>query len=171
MRLFHIAVEGFEIELELAEVLGLELFDFQFDADKSVQCPVEEEKVDCEVAATDLERILAANKAKISTEFDQELFELHNKAALEVGFRVAGRKVEKLQQIGILKNANCLGVDVQNRLRQFGWRKYGPLEESRVELSFEIPLPPLFTDAKSEIEFAFFVPLTPAHDEQVVSPG
>ena len=87
MRLLHVAVEGLQVELQLAKVFGLELDDFEFKRDQAVERPVEEEQVECEVPPADLERILAADEAEVAAEFDQELLELFDQAPLQVGLR------------------------------------------------------------------------------------
>lgn len=57
MRLLHIAVQGFQIEAELAKVLRFKSANLQFDRNKCVQTAVEKEQIECEVAAADLKRI------------------------------------------------------------------------------------------------------------------
>lgn len=41
MRLTLIAIQCFQIEIELAQVLRLEAADFQFDRDQAVEAPME----------------------------------------------------------------------------------------------------------------------------------
>ena len=54
--LADIAVKGFEVEVEFAEVLGLEAGDLEFDGDEAVQPAVEEEQIEREVLPADLDR-------------------------------------------------------------------------------------------------------------------
>jgi hypothetical protein len=64
MGLAHVAVEGFEVELQLAEVLGLELVHFQFDGDQTVQTAMEEQEIEREVPPADLDGVLRTDKAE-----------------------------------------------------------------------------------------------------------
>ena len=100
VRLLHVAVEGLQVELELAEVLGLELVDLQFEGDQAVERPVEEEQVEGEVPPADLERVLAADEAEVAAEFDQELLAVARPGPLQVGLGVPRRKVEELDEVG-----------------------------------------------------------------------
>ena len=81
----HVAVECLQIELQLAQVLGLELDDLQFEGDQAVERPVEEEQVEHEVPPADLDRVLAADEAEVAAELDQELLELLDQGPLQVG--------------------------------------------------------------------------------------
>ena len=74
--LFRIAVEGFEIEAELAEVFRLEAADLEFDGDEAVQAAVEEEEIEREIPPADLERELGADEAEIAAQLDEEIAEL-----------------------------------------------------------------------------------------------
>lgn len=49
----HVAVERLQIELHLAEVLGLELVALQVDGHQTIECPVEEEHIQGEVPFSD----------------------------------------------------------------------------------------------------------------------
>jgi hypothetical protein len=69
VRLLHVAVQRLEIEFQLAEVLGLELANFQFYGDQGIKRPVEEEQIEGEVPAADLQRVLAADVARVATRF------------------------------------------------------------------------------------------------------
>src|SRR5207302_481865 len=65
VRLANVPVERLQIELQLAEVRGLELLDFQLEGDQAIQPSVEEQQVDLEVPPADLDRVVAADKAEI----------------------------------------------------------------------------------------------------------
>ena len=82
MRFANVAVEGFEVELQLAKVLRLKLVDLQVEGHQGVESPVEEEQVQEKIAAPDLKRILAADEAEIAAEFHEKLFELFDEALL-----------------------------------------------------------------------------------------
>ena len=78
----NVAVERFQVELQLAEMLGLKLFDLQFEIDKAIEGAVEEQEVQFEISAADLKPILAANEAEIATDFDQELLEILDQSVM-----------------------------------------------------------------------------------------
>ena len=76
MRLAHVPVERLQVELQLAEVLGLELLNLQLERDQAVQRPVEEQQVDLEVPPADLDLVVAADEAEVPAQLDQELLPL-----------------------------------------------------------------------------------------------
>ena len=91
MRLTLIAIQCFQIEIELAQALRLEAADFQFDCDQAVEAPMEKQQVECEVTAADLKRVLGANEAEIPAQLDQELFEPIHQRTLQIRFDMATR--------------------------------------------------------------------------------
>lgn len=101
MFLSNIAVERFQIELELPKVLRLKLLDLQLDDHKAVEAAVEEEEIQREVPATDLNRVLRANEREVAPEFVDETTEVTKKAGVEIGLGVLLRKAEELQHVGI----------------------------------------------------------------------
>lgn len=88
MRFLHIAVEGFEIEAQLAEVFGFKAFDLQLQSDEAVHTAMEEKQVEREVALAHLERHLGPDEAEVAAEFGDEFPEFAQESAVEVGFRV-----------------------------------------------------------------------------------
>ena len=66
------AVKRLEVERELAQVLRLKATDFQFDRHKAVQATVEEEQVQREIAATDLNWHFGPHVAEVTSEFREE---------------------------------------------------------------------------------------------------
>ncbi len=110
MRFLHVPVEGLQVELELAEMFGLELDDLQLESDQAIEGPVEEEQVKGEIPPADLDRVLAADVAEIAAELDQELLELLDQGPLQVGLGMLGRKVQELHEIGILEDRRGVGM-------------------------------------------------------------
>lgn len=78
--LAHIAVEGFEVEIELAQVLGFETVHLELDGNQTVQAAVKEQQVEGEITSTDLYRELRADEAKITAQLDQEGAQLAQQA-------------------------------------------------------------------------------------------
>lgn len=60
MVFLHVAVECFQIELQLAEMLWLEFFDLKFDSNQTIQPAMKEQQVNGEIAPTDLNAELAS---------------------------------------------------------------------------------------------------------------
>lgn len=90
-----VAVEGFEVEVELPEVFGREAGGFEFDGDQAVEAAMEEEQIEGEILFADLQRIFTADKTEIAPEFEQELPQLGQQAALQLTFAVNRRQGKK----------------------------------------------------------------------------
>jgi len=75
MRLAYVAVEGFEVEFQFAEVLGLKLVHLQLKGDEAVEGAVEKEEVYGEIAPPDLHRIFRADETEVATQFTKEIFQ------------------------------------------------------------------------------------------------
>jgi hypothetical protein len=73
VRRLHVPVERFEVKLQLTEMLGLELVNFQFKGHQAVERPVEEQLIECEISPAHLERVPAAHVAEVAAKFDEEL--------------------------------------------------------------------------------------------------
>jgi hypothetical protein len=65
---------------------------------------VEKEQVDLKIAAANLHGIMTTDKAEITTEFDEEILQLCDEAIVEIGFGMVFGKIEKLDQITVLKD-------------------------------------------------------------------
>ena len=105
MGLAVIAVEGLEVEVELAKVFGLETVHLQFDGDEAVEAAMEEQQIECEVATAYLYGIFGADETEVAPEFDEELPESREQAVVQVGLAVGIWQIEKLDKIGVLENA------------------------------------------------------------------
>ena len=84
MSLAYVAVERFEVELQLAEKLGLEFVDLEVDRHQALKRTVVEQRVQPEIPAADLQQVLLAHEAEISAEFEQDFFQLADKSQLQV---------------------------------------------------------------------------------------
>ena len=96
-----VAVEGLEIQAQLAQVLRFEPADLQLDGDQGVEAPVEEQQVEREVPAADLKRILRPHETEVAAQFDHEIPELAEQAEVQVGLAVFRRKVQEFDHIGV----------------------------------------------------------------------
>ena len=111
MRLLHVPVEGLQIELEFAKVFRLKLDDLEFKRDQAVECAIEEEQIEFKVSSANLDRVMTADVAEVAAELDQELLELLDQTALQVGLGMPRRKVEELDEVAVFEDG-C-GVRVQ----------------------------------------------------------
>lgn len=105
MRLAGVAVQRFEVEVELAQVLGLEPVYLQLDRHQAVQATVEEQQVEREVPSTHLHRELRSDEAEIAAQFDEEAAKLAQQAAVQVGLGLVDRQAQELQRVGVLEKA------------------------------------------------------------------
>jgi hypothetical protein len=107
---FDIAVKRLQVELELAQMLGLKLVNLELERDQAIKRSVEEQKVKEEVPATNLQRVLAADIAEVAAKLDQKLLQFLHQSTMQVGFGVSRRKVEKINEIGILEDRRGVGM-------------------------------------------------------------
>lgn len=69
----QVLIDPADVEAELADVFGGEGADLELDDDEAGLGPVEEEQVDVEVVAADLELLLPADEGGAVTEFEEEV--------------------------------------------------------------------------------------------------
>lgn len=170
VRLLVIAVKGFELEFELAEVFGLEFVNFEFEVDKAVERAVEEEEVEPEIASADLDEVFAADVAKVASEFDEELAEFFDERAMQVEFAVALREVEEIEEVGVFEDACNIRIQLSGQWPDFWRGEDGALEKGAGELAFEFGAIPFFASGEFEVEGAFFGAFATREDADVVPP-
>ena len=107
VRFLDVPVQRLQIELQLAEMLGLELVRFQLKSDRAIQRPIEEEQIQGEVPAADLEQVLAADEAEVSSQLDEELFEILNQSPFQVLLPIGPGQVEEFDQVAIFEDRPC----------------------------------------------------------------
>ena len=115
MRLFHVPVECLKIELHLAQMFRLELDDFEFNGDQTVETAIEKQQVQREVSPPNLDWVLAADVTEVTAKLDQEFLELFNQPRLQVPLGMFRRKVEKLDKIAVLKDRCRVRVQFSQR--------------------------------------------------------
>ena len=115
VRLLDVAVEGLQVEFQFAEMLRLEFAYLYFESNQGVECSVEEQQIESEIPSADLERVLGADEAEVPPELDEELLELLDQAAMQVGLGVGRGQVEELDQIGVFKDRGCVGMQFCQR--------------------------------------------------------
>ena len=110
-----VAIEGLDVEAQLAEVLGTELADLELDGHEAREPAVEEDEVDREVLVADLHRVLGADEAEVAAELGEEAAQVVEEGAVKIRFGVAGGEVEKLQGIQLLEVFDGAGVQFSQR--------------------------------------------------------
>jgi hypothetical protein len=84
-------------------------------APETVQPPVEEQQIEREIALPHLERVLGAHEAEIAAHLDQEISQPVDQPAVQIALRVMGRQVEELDHVGVLEDAERVGVRLCQR--------------------------------------------------------
>ena len=84
------AVDGGDIEVELADVGRGELLRFQLHDQVAAGRDVEHQQVDEELVAVEVEAPLAADEREAGAELEQEPFDLRDERPLEVAVRRRG---------------------------------------------------------------------------------
>src|SRR5882672_8038467 len=100
MELAVIAVEGFEIELQFPQILGLEAVHLQLNGHQTVELPMKQQEVDDEISTPDLHRIFRSDETEVVPEFDKKVLQPHQQGAMQIVFGMGHRQVEKLDKIG-----------------------------------------------------------------------
>ncbi len=94
--------------LHLTDVLMREFFVLEVDHDEAFEPVVVEDEIEVKVRRLRADPHLSGDKGKAVAHFEQELLELANDGGFYVRFTVWLRKVEELQDVGILDK----GTDV-----------------------------------------------------------
>ena len=102
--LADIAIERFEVELQLAQVFRLEATHLQFDGDQAVQLPVKEEQVQGEVAPADLHGVFRADETEVTAQLSEKAPEVAHQGAVEVDFGVTVRQTEEFEEVRVLED-------------------------------------------------------------------
>ena len=110
VRFLHVAVEGLQVKLQLAEKLRLEFFNLEVERDQAVECPIEKQQVDFKVPSTDLNSVVAADETEVAAKFDQELLQLFEQGALQVGLGVPRGQVEEFKKVAVFENRWSIGM-------------------------------------------------------------
>ena len=115
MRLARVAVEGFEVEAQLAQVLGLETVHLQLDGDQAVEATMKEQQVEGEVPAANLHGVLRTDVTEVAAELDQERLEPCEQAAMQVRLAVFVGQIQELDHVGVLEDAGGAAMTLSHR--------------------------------------------------------
>ena len=167
VRLADVAVEGLQVELQLAEVLGLELADLELDGDQAVQAAVEEEQVEGEVlpptwSGTSLPM---KQKSRPSSVRKRRRFRPGSRAGRPRDGRRAGRGTRRgrcrgrpPRRRGAILSALLRLLAETGRRARTGRRRAGARALALAQRS---------RSGHPEVELTLLGPLAPAQDEQV----
>ncbi len=61
-----VAVQRFQVEVQLAEVFGLKAADLELNGNEAVEASMEKQQIQSKVLAADLQRVLGADKTEIA---------------------------------------------------------------------------------------------------------
>ena len=131
MRLLHVAVQRLQVKLQLAEMLGLEFLDLQFDVNETPEAAVKEKEVDFKVFPANLNWIMAAYKTEISPQLNVKMLELFEKGVVQVAFGMVRRQVQELEEVGVLEDGFGTGVQFSHRWCEY-WRRGVRLAQTRL---------------------------------------
>jgi len=98
-------VDGGAVEVHLSGILGFEVALLEIDDDEAAEVEVIEEEVEVELAVADFEAVLAADKGKAATEFEEEFFEMPEESGFEFAFVEGFFKGEEIEEVGIFEEA------------------------------------------------------------------
>ena len=106
----NVAIQGFEIEFHLSEMLGLKLLHLEFKGDEALQFAMVEKQIETEIFSAHLQKILFPDEGKVAAQLDEKLPEIGDQSALEVGFGMGFGQVEKIEEVGVLEDPIHCGV-------------------------------------------------------------
>ena len=152
VRLSDVAVEEFEVKIHLAEVLRLEVLDFQVKGDEALQFTMIKDEVNGVIVHADLEAHFFFKEDEVASEFEQEPAHVGDEGFLEFKFTVQFPDVEEFDQVNVAEN-----ISQQVFFRVFGQQQglFGEhlaLEEGGFDLSDEFAYFISFADAEDEVK-------------------
>ena len=71
--LADVTIEGFQIEVELAQMLRFETVHLEFYGNQCIEAAMEEEQVECKVPRADLHGIFGTDETEVAAQLDQKL--------------------------------------------------------------------------------------------------
>ena len=101
VRFAHVTVQGFEIEIDFTEILGLEAAGLEFDGDKAVQGTMKEEQIESKILTADLDGKLRTDKTEVASEFGEEAPKVAQEGGMKVRLGMRSWEAEKLKEVGI----------------------------------------------------------------------
>jgi len=151
----HIAVEGFEVEIEFAEVLGLKAPGFEFKCDQAIEAAMEEQQVQREILAADLDGIFGADKTEVAAHFDDEILEVPEQAPMQIRLRMIRRQIQELEDVGVAKELQNSGMRLCQHCWHIWWVQHHAGKQRSIELPLKLPTGPSFTKGHTNVKLPF----------------
>ena len=89
---FYISVQGFEVEVQLAEVFGRKLADFEFEGYQGAESAVVEQQIQVKILIAYLQAVLFAHKNEIAAQFQDERLGVLQQGVLQIPLAVGLRQ-------------------------------------------------------------------------------
>lgn len=99
VRVPHEVVDGGQVQVDLADELGLERHGLEFDDHEAAQLEVVEEQVEGEGLVADLERDLAPDERETGPELEEELLDVVDERLLDLALASKVRRAEEVEQV------------------------------------------------------------------------
>ena len=128
MRSFSIPIKGLEIESELAHMLRRESPSFEFKGNKTLKIPVIEEQIKFKVLIAYLNTNLFSNKSEAIPQLHQKFSEIQEEAGLEVRLTMGFWKIEEVQHVAVLENADRVFRQNSQRCCEFYIGQHRPFK-------------------------------------------
>jgi hypothetical protein len=97
-------VHGGAVEIELADIAGLEGAGFQLDDDVAAQTQVVEQQVEIEVIATDLQMNTPADKGETCPQLQQEALDVVHERLLDLGLAAGIGGAYEVEEVGVFED-------------------------------------------------------------------
>jgi len=165
-----VAVEGFEVEIELAEVGRLEAGGLELDGDEAIQPAMKEKQVQSKILPAHLERVFGADKAKIPPQLGDEAPQIAQQAAVQICLGMVRRQAEKFECVGVFEDVQSLGVQLPHQWCDFYGMKNRALKSARAELALQLAAGPFFMDGEADIKLPLHLHFALTQNDQVVRP-
>ncbi len=138
-----LGVDGAQVEVQLADMLGFEGGAFEFNDDITLQPGVVEEQIDEELVARDLEPELAADKGETGAQLEQEAGDVADEGVFNLPLVGIVGEAEEIEVVGIFE---CFlsqsGVGRREKFREIGDGCPLAIFEAGFDIAFQgIPRP------------------------------
>src|SRR4029078_9141349 len=86
-------------------MLGLEAVHLQFNGHQTIEPPMKQQEVDCEVPTPTLHGIFGPDETEVVPELDKKFLQPRQQAAMKIILGVGHRQIKEFDKIGVLQNA------------------------------------------------------------------
>ena len=110
-----VAVEGFEVEVDLTEVLRAEFANLQLDGDEAVHAAMEEQQIEREILSADLDGILGADEAEVPSQLSDEAAQIAQESPFQIRLGMLRGQAEEFEGVDVFEELGGLGVQLSQR--------------------------------------------------------